>query len=252
MARRRGKAIAGAALTAALLAACDRKPAAPAAPDPVAAERQVAQAAAATPELEAAFLAAFGQKSPATRTVDREGEKVTLVYRPLKLLTLGDRLVLVAGGRVNEGCHLCVGSLAVAYLRKGATGFTAEGFWPEIADGETWGEPPMWRLREDLFPNPALEARGGGTQSGCTFEQADLIELTPEKPVVRARSILTGYDGSGEGEGRGRSIDATLKPLTPGKAFAVDYSGAVRTSVVWRRVGEAYAATGQYPPLPAC
>lgn len=254
-ARGQATAIAAAVLaTTLLIAGCDRKPVAPAsgAPDPVAAERQVAEAAAATPELDAAFLAAFGQKSPATRTVDREGEKVTLIYRPLKLLTLGDRFVLVSGGRVSEGCHLCVGSLAIAYLRRRPGGFSADGFWPEAADGKSWGEPPDWSLRNDLFPNPSIEARGGGTQSGCTFEQADLIELTPDKPVVRARSILTGYDDSGEGDGHGRSIDGKFRALIPGTAFAADYSGAVRTSVTWRRVGEAYAATGQYPPLPSC
>ena len=249
----RGRLKGGAVLTAALLlAACDRKPAAPQAPDPVAAERRMAQDAAATPELEAAFRAAFGQKPPATRTVEREGEKVTLVYRPLKLLSIGGRRVLVSGGRVSQDCPLCVGSLAIAYLKQGPAGFATEGAWPEIVDGTTGGEPPAWTLREDLFPNAASEARGRGTQSGCTFEQADLIELTPEKPVIRARPILPGYDDSGEAEGRGRSIDATLRPLAPGKAFAVDYAGALRTTVTWRRLGEAYAATGQYPPLPSC
>ena len=213
----------------------------------------VARNAAASPELDAAFAAAFGQKPPAMRQVSRGGETILLSYRPMQLIEAAGRLVLISGGR-TDGCHGCTGALAITYLERAPGGaYRPIGNWPEIIEGSSWGEPPDWSRRDDLFAGPAIEARGGGTWQGCTVEQADLIELTPRRPEVRARRILTAYDASGQSErAGGGALEGRIASLEPGSAFVVTYSGALNARVVWRRAGTAYAPTGHYPPLPEC
>ena len=211
---------------------------------------QAAPAAVKASDLDRAFQAAFGAAPPALRVVARDGEtETTLRYRPARLVELGDRVALVSEGQ-TDGCHGCYGSLAVHYLRRApGGGFRLIGAWPELVDGTSFGAPPDWKLRTDLFPAPAIEASGGGTWQGCTIAKADFVELTPEKPVVRARQVLTAWTTDVTDEA---ALEGKARPLRPGQSFAMDYEGAGRLTVEYRRTGEVYAPVGAQAALPDC
>jgi hypothetical protein len=159
-------------------------------------------------------------------------------------------VALVSGGW-TDSCHGCAGALAIHYLQRTPQGFRLTGAWPEIAQGASFGEPPQWRLRAGLFPQTAIEARSGGTWQGCTVGVADLIELTPERPIVRARGVLLDYDNSGSGD-EDNAVHGELKARDIGRSFEADYTGARRLGVVYVRDGDAYQPDRNVPELPSC
>ncbi|HWE45617.1 MAG TPA: hypothetical protein VG407_06270 [Caulobacteraceae bacterium] len=212
-------------------------PSSPAAP--------VAYAAA---DLNKAFAAAFGAPAPADKVVTRDGQDAMLRYRPARLVSLGTVTVLISEAR-TDGCHGCYGELAVHYLTRDGTGFKPAGAWPEISDGGSFGEPPNWSIRTDLFSGPALVVHAGGTWQGCTVDYADIIELTPDRPIVRARRVLMTYsDDSADG----RDFDGSLRAVDKDRAFAVDYASAHKRTVDYVRSGEVYQAAHGAPGLPSC
>jgi hypothetical protein len=214
--------------------------------------RSVSHAAApATPklsDLDSAFAAAFGSPAPAIRIVTRDGDEVTLRYRPVKLIDLGGRTALVSEAR-TDGCHSCSGALAVHYLTRGPSGFAVAGAWPEIVDGGSFGEPPSFLLRDDLFSGPALVASSGGTWQGCTVAYADVLELTADRPVLRAKRVLMIYADENLADG---DIEGTLRPEVKDRAFAVDYSGPHARSVEYRSTGEVFEPAPGGRGLPSC
>ncbi len=208
-------------------------------------------AAHSADDLNRAFAAAFGQAAPAVRIVNRDGSGETTVrYRPLGLVELNGRTALVSGGW-TDSCHGCTGTLAIHYLQRTPQGFRVAGAWPEIVDGTSFGEPPQWKTRADLFPQTAIEASGGGTWQGCTVEYADLIELTADRPIVRVRHVLLDYDNSGAGQEDG-AVHGGIKGREPGRSLEADYTGATRLGVVYIRSGDAYQPEHNEPDLPSC
>ena len=173
---------------------------------------------------------------------------MTLRYRPAKLVPLGSLSVLISEAR-TDGCHGCSGSLAIHYLAREGTGFRVVGAWPEISDGGSFGEPPSWKVRDDLFSGPAIVADAGGTWQGCTVAYADIIELTPDTPVVRARRVLTTFD---DGDDEARGVDGTIRAEQKDHAFAVDYAGDHPRTIEYRATGDVFQAARGAPGLPSC
>jgi hypothetical protein len=116
------------------------------------------------------------------------------------------------------------------------------GAWPEIAAGAGFGAAPGWTLRHDLFGGAAIETEAGGTWQECAVTRADLVELTAEKPVVRAHGVMTGYSG------RDGTLKGRIRPDGRG-GFVADYAGG--PAVRYVRDGEAFAPVGR-PRLPSC
>ena len=242
-----------AAFAAVVLSGChaDTTKPAPTAPvaTPVAAAPAVATPApSAAADLNQAFAAAFGSPAPAVRIVSRDGQDTTLRYRPAKLVAVGSLYALISEAR-TEGCHGCYGELAIHYLTREGPGFKLVGAWPEIANGGSFGEPPDWSMRTDLFTGPAVVASAGGTWQGCTVAYADIIELTPDKPVVRAKRILMTYSDGADDD---HDVDGTLHAEQKDRAFAVDYAGSQSRTVEYRPVGEVFEAAHGAPGLPSC
>jgi hypothetical protein len=199
-------------------------------------------------DLDAAFVAAFGAPAPVMRVVARNGEPVTLRYRPARLLDLGGRYALMSEAR-SDGCRGCRGALSVHYLTRAGNRFQVVGAWPEFSDGGSFGEPPAWRIRDDLFSGPALESDVAGAWRGCALGYVDLFELTPTGPVVRARRVLMYYDDETRGE---RSLRAVIRPEAKDRAFAVDYDGDGRRTVEYRPAGAVFVPVRAEPGLPSC
>lgn len=199
-------------------------------------------------DLKQAFAAAYGSAAPAVRIVTRDGQDTTLRYRPAKLIPLGSVSALISLAR-TDGCHGCYGELAIHYLTRDGAGFKVVGAWPEISDGGSFGEPPDWTVRNDLFTGPAVVASAGGAWQGCTVAYADIIELTPDRPVMRAKRVLITYDDDNNTD---RGVDGTIKPVEKDRVFDVDYAGAHARTIRYKRAGDVFDASSGAPGLPSC
>lgn len=79
-----------------------------------------------------------------------------------------------------------------------------------------------------------------------------MIELTPDKPLVRIDQIPTSYsDGGAREEGETQSMEGVLLPGQKGKSIQVRYTGDVNATVVYAKVGESYDPVN-LPELLSC
>lgn len=219
-----------AGVAALALAACER-PADTAkgqarAPAPAAAQ-------APAPSLAAAFEIAFGRPAPARRSVTKGEQADTWIYDPARLIPVGERLALVSTGRHFSDCHVCAGALAVHYLERAPEGgWRTSGAWPEIIYGGGFGQPPEWRVREDLGHPLVIQAEAGSTGQGYTCASATLMELTASGPVIRADQIPTHYDNQGAvGEGEAPTVIDGAIGRGPDGRLRVTYTGTKRAEV---------------------
>ena len=237
----------------ALLGAC-QKPAeqaeAPAAPS--AASPAASGTAAAAPSEAVAFQAAWGSAAPVTyRAPDAGPDEEVMTYSSGRLVPLGgDRFALVSEGQGGDG-HVSAGALAIHYLTRTPTGFTRTGAWPNIVDGGTFGAPPQWTVRTDLTPAPALVTTAGGTWQGYSCSSSDLIELTPDRPILRTTGIPVAYDDSGAREDGAEKMEGALAPDIKGQSFSVRYTGDRTATVRYALRGQRYEATTS-PDLLTC
>lgn len=191
-----------------------------------------------------AFDAAFGAQPPITKSLPYQSEHEKFDFWPSGLFRNGDRYVLVSEAFSHNGSHAGAGHIAVHYLRREGEAFKVTGAWLDAGGSSTWGNPPLWKTRDDLFPNPALELTGSGMWQGNYCEWTALVELTPIGPVSRA-SFSTRLDNEGA-VGQGTSerplvvITGTIKPQRPGHSFTVRYQGTDRETVRYVRRGETY------------
>ncbi|QIF81646.1 MULTISPECIES: hypothetical protein [Brevundimonas] len=188
-----------------------------------------------------AFRTAWGGPPPIEREEGTGNQTDTRTYRSGKLIALeGGRYALISDGQGGEG-HVNSGSLSIHYLQRTGDSFTRIGSWPGFLVSGTWGAPPEWKIRTDLTPSPALVAEAGGTWQGYTCTWAHVIELTPDKPIVRIDQIPTSYsDGGAREEGETKSMEGVLIPGQKGKSMRVRYTGDVDATVVYAKVGESY------------
>jgi len=233
----------------ALVTACQRpaeQPEAPVAP----AAASVVEAAASSEA--AAFQAAWGSAAPVTyRAPDAGVDDETMTYSKGTLVPLsGDRFALVSEAQGGDG-HVSAGALAIHYLTRTPMGFTRTGAWPNIVGGGTFGAPPKWTVRTDLTPAPALVATGGGTWQGYSCSSSDLVELTPERPILRTDGIPVRYDDGGAKEEGAEEMEGALAPDIKGQSFSVRYSGDRTATVRYALRGQRYEATTS-PDLLTC
>ncbi len=234
----------------ALLAAC-QKPTEQVEDSVVAAPAAPATEAAAPSEA-AAFQAAWGSAAPVTwRAPDAGADDEAMTYSKATLVPLGgDRFALVSEGQGGES-HASDGSLAIHYLTRTPAGFTRTGAWPNIVAGGTFGAPPQWAIRTDLTPAPALVTTAGGTWQGYSCSSSDLIELTPERPILRTDGIPVSYDDSGAKEDGAEAMEGELAPDMKGRSFSVRYTGDRTVTVRYALRGQRYEATTS-PDLLTC
>lgn len=245
------------AVCALVLTAACRQPAEPSeAPPPVAPAETIAPTSAPAPLPDdaeaAAFRVAWGAAPPVVyRAPDAKADDAPMTYSKGTLTSLGgDRYALVSEGQGGEG-HVSAGALAIHYLARGPAGFTRIGAWPDIVDGGTFGNPPQWLIRTDLTPAPALVTESGGTWQGYSCSWSDVVELTPERPILRTDGIPVGYDDSGAKEQGAQDMEGALTPDIKGQSFSVRYSGDRNMTVRYALRGQRYEATTS-PDLLTC
>lgn len=197
-----------------------------------------------------AFRAAWDTAPPAQSTGKEGGSETTQTYRSGRLVPVqGDVYALVSEGHGGEG-HGATGSLAIHYLKRTPQGFERVGAWPALATGGSWGNPPEWAVRTDLMPGPAIVATGGGTWQGYSCEWADVVELTPTGPVLRADGLHLSYSSGGALGDAGESYEGTILPGRKGQAFRVDYD-TPDVTVTYAKVDDGYDPVSP-PDLPWC
>ena len=249
------------------LAACDNRPseapAAPSAPSapvtaPTAVDAQAPQASApvdvADPQIKAqAFRAAWGAPPPVTYRPSKQDEHEAQTYTKSTLVPVSTGLyALVSDGQGGEA-HVSAGSLAIHYLKRTADGFERVGAWPAFLVSGTWGNTPRWTVREDLMPSPTLVAEAGGTWQGYSCTWAHVIELTPERPIMRIDLISTGFTDGGariDGE-KVTSVRGTILADEKGRTIRVRYTGDRKVTVTYAKVGNTYDPVDP-PELPGC
>ena len=161
-----------------------------------------AVASAAPLSADQAFRLAFGGPAPFERTAripDYDNEQ-QLTYRPAKLVPLEGGLVALVSTATNASdCHACSGALAVHYFKRDAAGaWAVAGSWTELTSGNGFGQPPNWTARTDLGGSGHwLQIDAGWTGQGYTCAFSDLVELMPERPVMRGENIPTHFDNGG-------------------------------------------------------
>lgn len=207
---------------------------------------------AGAPSEAAAFQAAWGSAPPVVyRAPDAKPDDEAMTYSKGTLVPLGgDRFALVSEGQGGDG-HVSAGALAIHYLTRTPTGFTRTGAWPNIVDGGTFGNPPQWLVRTDLTPAPTLVTESGGTWQGYSCSWSDVVELTPDRPILRTDGIPVAYDDSGAKETGAEDMEGALSPDIKGQSFSVRYTGDRTDIVRYALRGDRYEATTR-PDLLTC
>ncbi len=200
----------------------------------------------------AAFQAAWGSAPPVLwRAPDAKADEEPVTYSRGELVPLGsDRYALISEGQGGDG-HVSAGALAVHYLTRSGTGFSRTGAWPNLVVGGTFGSPPQWSVRTDLTPAPAVVTEAGGTWQGYSCSWSDVVELTPERPVLRADGIPVAYSSDGARGDAGEEMEGELTPDMKGRSFSVRYSGDRSVAVRYALQGERYEAMTR-PELLTC
>lgn len=192
-----------------------------------------------------AFRAAWDRAPPVTRPAPDESGGGSFTFSGGQLTPLGgDRYALVSEGS-GEDAHVSPGALAIHYVTRTANGFQRADVAPLILTGGTFGKAPDWSVRQGLLAGPALLAESGGTWQGYSCSGADVVELTPAGPVLRAEYVKLHYsDASGNPNSDGGQVDGRFEPGAPGRDFKVRYVGSASALVTWR-----LGADGTYKPV---
>lgn len=210
------------------------------------------------PELQAAFIAAFGHAAPFVVAASGpdfskslQGSRLTYTPSGLEPVAPGIVALISAGTLVEGQCHACHGTLAIHYLKQTGKDFSLLGAWPAIGGGAAYGQAATWSMRDDLDDVPLLITKEDDGGQGCYQTWADLIALTPQRPIVRAGvALATKYVPQTDETAHGYDLKATLVPVERGKVFAAQYSGTERFRVTYVRSGDVYVAKGK--DLPVC
>lgn len=206
-------------------------------------------------QITSAFRAAWDRAAPAKAPAPEQSGGGDFTFTTGKLVPLtGERYAFVSDGQGGDG-HVSPGAVAIHYLERTPDGFRRIDAAPLIVDGGTFGNPPEWTIQQGLLTAPALIATSGGVWQGYACSGASVVELTPERPVLRADYVRLNYSNGGAVmEGRNaEEMEGRLVPATPGREFAVQYSGASTARVVWRLGADGtYKPTNEPRDLPWC
>ncbi|HEX7759908.1 MAG TPA: SHOCT domain-containing protein [Caulobacteraceae bacterium] len=219
------------------------------------------------PTLDQAFALAFGGKGSAVQTFTWQHYPIQVRYTPQKLIPITGGYAVIAKGDVVQAAHVNSGFLGIAYLAPGPGGWMPAGQWPQFVETGSFGEIDKWKPRDDLFDNPGIEVDGGGEWQGCAVDYADLVELTPGKPTLRAGSVLIRFSyvnpGADDAGDAASAADPSSSPAygdttgkivadVKGQSFKVFYDSDFARTVTYTRGPVVFTATANRKSLPSC
>jgi hypothetical protein len=208
-----------------------------------------APAIAAPSEMDKAFNAAFGHAAPFAAIATPDGKKpAQFTYTPAGLVGVAPGTVaLISKGK--SSCDNCAGALAIHYLKRSGGTFTLMKAWPAIGVAAPGGQA-TWAARPDLEGGPAILASHDEAGPDCNQTYAQLIALTPDKPVLRANLLTAVHYDPGPDPDHSPPYQAKAKivDVEKGKSFALDYSGTWKLHVDYQRKGDVFAAKQREAP----
>ena len=217
------------------------------------------------PTLDDAFALAFGAHGSVLQTAQWQHDSIQVRYSPERLIPIAGGYAVVAKGDVEDAAHVNSGFLGVVYLTPGPTGWSVSGRWPQLVETGSFGAIDGWRPRDDLFDNPGLEVDGGYQGQGCAVQSADLVELTPGAPTVRARLlVLFDYPQPDAADQPATDpadsvaiqyghTDAKISALVKGQSFKAVYGGDYARTVTYSLNGPGlFSVSANVKSLPAC
>jgi hypothetical protein len=150
------------------------------------------------PDLQAAFLAAWGAPSPITRPIGHCCES-GWELSPRALIPLGGgKAALIVKESRERGAHASPGAVAVAYLRRENGHWRVLGNWPEVAwAGQSGGDNLTFVVRRDLGRDPILLVNGFYFGQSQLSASSVLVRLGPEKPTAIGRIPTAGDNTTG-------------------------------------------------------
>lgn len=203
--------------------------------------------AASPPDLDTAFLAAFGHKPPLVRQTFHptflnhvlRGEDppwpITVQLTPDWLIPLGgSHWALIVKESIEEIGHLDGGAIAVAYLHRSGQVWTSEQIWPEVFYSGSFGQPANGGDDVKYFgPAPLYLATGEWCGMDSCSDDIAVLRLEPSGPrylgdiLGGARFPADSTDPDwGELDCEGYDVTAQVEPSrTSGAVFSVVYEG---------------------------
>lgn len=204
-------------------------------------------------QVDLAMDAVFGRGLREIRTP----EAAVFTYDKGKVIWTDFGPVLIAEGS-GEPYPASSGTLGVFYLREipGAT-FVELRRWPDAVMGSIMGNPPQWKVRNDVTSGAVVESSSGGVWQGYACDSTTLTELTETGP----RALVTfdsRYDGSGAAYGGNESYQGTITNVVRNRSFDVLFSGTrsitqhfIRKGDQFIRIPEAGEEQGE-STIPTC
>ena len=150
------------------------------------------------------------------------------VSEPVTMVDVAPPVVaLLVKNTIPNGCHACSGDYSIFYVKKDGSAFDVLGKWPNIGGQGEFGNAADWVQRTDLSTYPAIMFKGTGMGQGCEMTAADIVELTPTRPIVRAKGVVLSmdYDGGSQGDaGRKHEVGQITRGKSDG-VFNLTYKG---------------------------
>jgi len=234
------------------LAGCDRPHRAPADNEAVAIAEPAAAVAApdgrAAPEqppVDPAAAAAFRTLFGGDEMMSTLDDAVT--FRPGGLVRSGEAEILIARGTRASSAHPDPGYIGAWYLRRDRSALAIAAAYPRLVAAGTFGDPPDWRMRDDLGDQPVLEVDGFGMWFGHAFTCTTLVALGPRGPRTLLGPVLTGYEYESDPDDPGDEPSAdtrgSIRYDQAHDRFIIAYAGTVRGTVTYARAGARYRPT---------
>lgn len=195
-----------------------------------------------SPEVAEAFHAAYGMTSPAMQEVGglSYSYEPALIDGAQAVVPVGKFRVFVSTGvaDVQQADHSAPGFVSLHYFNRNKGRLQLASAFPNAVAAGSFGSISGLELRTDLLPSPTLVVTGGGTVQGCSWLWADVVELTPDGPLNRAR-VLVGRDMN--------EVALTGRLIPVGGGFAVSYGEAPDETIRYEKRGEKYVPTTAEP-----
>lgn len=175
----------------------------------------------------AAFVATYPKATVEVEADDHQAHKAE--FHPVLIQRVGpDVFVLVSAGRdvagsfgAPMGYYAANGFVTITYLTaKPNLAPMAKPFLIEASQGG-WGAPPVIHLLRGLSQTPMLELEGGYFDQGIGDTDVRLVALGATPETLR----VGGAIGVGHSNNR-CDIEGKIVPVTPDKAFDVQFSGS--------------------------
>jgi hypothetical protein len=144
-----------------------------------------------------------------------------------------EKLVPIRGGFAllmswaEDSCHACKPTLGVAYFHRRDGRWKPYGLWDNLYQDGWNGSFGDMEVIDIGQPNPTVAVHGGWFGEGCDVDGMGLVELAPDRPIMRVvRAPLGAGNGGQTSDPKYRmGYEATVSPLRGRPGLKIRYRG---------------------------